>query len=435
MYAKKSLRPGLKNRQKRGSDSSEISKVSKSVDCEIGTISVSVDKKSVSCMKPKQRLQSGCFREKYMGLVERLSYRSAASFLNRLLHRENDNRIKVSTLEDRVESQGCSLSESYMLKAEDILRKNGIEAQEGVITADSHVPASVLHPALPELLDENASRKLVADYNREIDKDRKLKYEEDYFRIEPSSDRCCYISIDDIGVRFQKERRKGKYKKDRKFIENTVIHIQADDLQYTITSIGMKDAFRLLVAFLLENGLMERYRLVFFTDGAVCIRDYIEKYFGFRQHTIILDWLHLKKKCNEILSQAIKGTKDEKKEIKRGLMAILWTARIDKAIKFIDGIKKCNIKNPNLLEYIKGYIDRKSPNITCYAMRHKLGLRVSSNRGEKANDIVVASRQKHNGMSWSNKGSGALAIITTARVNGELQHWLETGSVLFKMTA
>ena len=129
MYAKKSLRPGLKNRQKRGSDSSEISKVSKSVDCEIGTISVSVDKKSVSCMKPKQRLQSGCFRELYMGLVERLSYRSAASFLNRLLHRENDNRIKVSTLEDRVESQGCSLSESYMLKAEDILRKNGIEAQ------------------------------------------------------------------------------------------------------------------------------------------------------------------------------------------------------------------------------------------------------------------------------------------------------------------
>jgi hypothetical protein len=39
--------------------------------------------------------------------------------------------------------------------------------------------------------------------------------------------------------------------------------------------------------------------------------------------------------------------------------------------------------------------------IPVYAVRRQLGLRNSSNRGEKANDLLVAARQKHNGMSWS----------------------------------
>ena len=37
---------------------------------------------------------------------------------------------------------------------------------------------------------------------------------------------------------------------------------------------------------------------------------------------------------------------------------------------------------------------------------------------------VVATRQKHNGMSWSKSGSGALAIITAAGINGELENWM-----------
>ena len=47
--------------------------------------------------------------------------------------------------------------------------------------------------------------------------------------------------------------------------------------------------------------------------------------------------------------------------------------------------------------------------------------------------MVVATRQKHNGMSWSKAGSGALAIITAARINGELNNWIVTGEVRFKM--
>ena len=71
--------------------------------------------------------------------------------------------------------------------------------------------------------------------------------------------------------------------------------------------------------------------------------------------------------------------------------------------------------------------------MTCYALRHELGLRISSNRVEKANDLVVATRQEHNGMSWSRKGSGALAIITAAIINGEMEGWITEGKISYRM--
>ena len=197
----------------------------------------------------------------------------------------------------------------------------------------------------------------------------------------------------------------------------------------------MKNAFIQLVAFLLANNLMEGCRLVFLTDGANCIRENIETFFGFRQHTIILDWLHLEKKCYEYLCMAIKAKKEEKDKIKQEFTAILWTGRMDKTTNYLDNIKKKNIKNTKKLDELRGYLDRKSPYLACYALRHQLGLRTSSNRVEKANDIVVATRQKHNGMAWSKAGSGALAIITAVKANGELDNWIATGMVNFKLVA
>lgn len=132
---------------------------------------------------------------------------------------------------------------------------------------------------------------------------------------------------------------------------------------------------------------------------------------------------------------AISGKKEEKDKIKQEFAAILWTGRMDKITKYIDNIKKANIKNVKKLDELRGYLDRKSPYLACYALRHQLGLRTSSNRVEKANDIVVATRQKHNGMVWSKAGSGALAIITAAKVNGELNNWIATGKVDFKLVA
>ena len=394
-----------------------------------------MDKKAVKSLKPKQRLRSRSFCELNLRLVSKLSYRETADVLNRVLHRDESVSVKTSTLEDWVESYGESLSEGYMSKAEEILDSYDIDKQSGIISEGASLPPSVLNPELPAVIGEKQARHLITEYNRGRDRMTKLKYDDLASGIEEGPGKCCYISVDDIGVRFQKPERKGKCKKGRSFIENTVIHIQAEGKQYTLTAIGMDKAFKLLVAFLLENRLMEDYRLVFFSDGATCIRDNIEKYFGFRQYTIILDWLHLEKKCNEFLSMGTKGSKDEKQRIKKELASILWTGRHQNAINYLESLKKSQVRNAVKIEELKDYIRRKSPNLTCYALRHELNLRISSNRVEKANDLVVAARQKHNGMSWSKNGSGALAVITATMINGELDRWMTKHRIDYRMAS
>lgn len=386
-------------------------------------------------MKPKQHLVSGAYSSLFLDLSTMLSFRNVAKTMDRFLHTSSEHKLKVSTLEGRVESQGKALTAAYAKKASDILELHGIDTQTGIIDKDSSVAKSIRNIPLPNSLDEKTVRQHITDYNRGRDADAKLKYGSIISAIENTAEDCCYVTIDDIGVRFQKEERNDTYEKKQKFIENTVIHIQKGESQYTITAVGMKNAFKRLVAFLLDNNLMSGSRLVFLTDGANCIRENIETFFGFRQYTIILDWLHLEKKCNEFLCMAVQGKKEEKENIKQEFAAILWTGRKDKALNYLNSMKKANVKNEKKLEELRGYLDRKSPYLACYALRHYLGLCISSNRVEKANDIVVATRQKHNGMSWSKDGSGALAIITATKVNGELDYWITKGEIAFKLVA
>jgi hypothetical protein len=56
---------------------------------------------------------------------------------------------------------------------------------------------------------------------------------------------------------------------------------------------------------------------------------------------------------------------------------------------------------------------------------------VSSNLVEKANDLVVSNRQKHNGMSWSADGSTSLATLTSVRRNSEHMNWLFHHAITF----
>lgn len=408
---------------------------SRNLDSEIGQLQASLDASALKGSKVKQHLQSFSFQELSMKLIEKLSFRDTAKTISRFLHLSEETSLRHTTLEDRIESVGRELSKAYESKAEEILEANQIDKASGIIDESSTIPSAARNPDLPALQEESHIRKLITDYNRGRDCLLKLKFGEQTSNIEADPNQCCYIRIDDVGVKFQKEKRNGKCLKSKKYVENTVIHIQMKDEQYSITAIGMDKAFRLLIAFLLENKLMENRRLIFLTDGATNIKDRIEKYFAFRDKTIVLDWLHLEKKCHDYMSMAVKGTKKEKEELKKTLTAILWTGRTDKAVQYLSNIKSRNIKNNNILEDLKNYILRKSNYIPCYALRHELGLTISSNRVEKENDIVVASRQKHNGMAWSDKGSGALAIIKAAMNNREMDAWIRSKQVLFKMTA
>ena len=78
-------------------------------------------------------------------------------------------------------------------------------------------------------------------------------------------------------------------------------------------------------------------------------------------------------------------------------------------------------------------LQNKESVIACYAMRRRLGLRISSNAAEKASDLTVAKRQKHRGMSWSYHGSWHFAALTALCLNQEADVRHKTGSLSFKM--
>lgn len=180
---------------------------------------------------------------------------------------------------------------------------------------------------------------------------------------------------------------------------------------------------------------MKSGRLVFISDGARVIKEYVQKYFGFKQLYYILDWFHLEKKCEQFMSMGIKGTMDKKREIKDKLISILWTGNVEEAKSYVGKIKKKHVKSQKQLDDLCAYLDRKKYDIPCYALRSMAGVRNSSNPIEKANDIIVAQRQKHKGMSWSKKGSSALATITATCSNCETGNWLSSGKIEFKMAS
>lgn len=405
------------------------------LDSEMGVFSARLDSTAQKGLKPKQHLQSLNFSELCLSLAAKLSYRGVAETMNRFLHLSGESALSSSTLADRVEAFGERMSCVYESMADGILESYVVDTRSGVVDGDSGVPLSVRDPDLPAPLDESRARNIITKYNRGRDRDTKLRYGERLSATEASADRCCYILVDDVGVKRQKESRKTAGRKIRKYVENTVVYIQAGSLHYTVTAIGMDRAFKLLVAFLLNSHLMEDHRLIFLTDGATAIRDRIERFFAFREYTIILDWLHLRKKCLEFMSMAVKGTKSEKAAMKEALTSLLWAGNVGKAVRYLRNIRKSKVKSPAAMESLIGYLNRKEPYLPCYAFRHELGLKVSSNRVEKENDLVVASRQKHNGMSWSDNGSGALAVITAASRNGELDSYVANGTISFKLVA
>jgi len=147
-----------------------------------------------------------------------------------------------------------------------------------------------------------------------------------------------------------------------------------------------------------------------------------------------LDWYHLRKKCKEKLSMAMRG-REIRNEVLEQLMPMLWHGLTEKAIDFLNETQTSLIKNQTRMAELIAYLERNKAYIPCYEIRKKLGLKNSSAIGEKMNDLIVAERQKHNGMSWSKEGSVALASITALKRNSESRKWFDEKELDFRLVA
>ncbi len=135
-----------------------------------------------------------------------------------------------------------------------------------------------------------------------------------------------------------------------------------------------------------------------------------------------MDWYPLEQKCQVELSLALRGAQI-RNAVLGELVPLLWLGRVDAAIAYLRAVPIESLKAGQSVERLVGYFERNRAYIPCYALRKELHLRNSSNRGEKANDLCVAGRQKHQGMSWSPTGSVALATVTTVHHNHAMVSW------------
>ena len=328
------------------------------------------------------------------------------------------------TLQENTEKEGSRLIDYIEEKSKRILKKNGFN-EDGVRLSPEGTFAFTEPLSLPdEMIIQAAQRANIGDIA-----ETPVPYEDPAHTVN--------VSIDDVNVKKQKEVRKELQdleESKRKYVHNTIVHVSKGEQSYTLNGYGIKKVLCFLIAFIFNNNLTGD-RLQFFTDGHKILNETILKCFNwFKNMGIILDWFHLVKKCKEQLSMAMKG-RVARNEVLEQLLPLLWNGLTDKAIALIEETDRRQIKDQAVMEKLAEYLHRNKPYIPCYAIRKQLGLRNSSNIGEKMNDLIVSERQKHNGMSWSKPGSVALVSVTALKRNKETRRWFEKRRLEFKMAA
>jgi hypothetical protein len=382
------------------------------------------------------------------------SYRGSVSQYERLIHQksraEGVKKLTARTVQDQVESQGNLHSQVLEKLSASALVENGFDKLGNPV--------------------QDIDNQDIATENIDI---IKAKYEEMY-KAAPAHiqahlvlNESAYeslkdslnISIDDVCTKRQKatRRKKGeKVEKTRVCQEakaslppinglvkrlypkreqhyQTVIHLQRqgkDGGDYLLNGKGLPYLYPIVVAFCCSNQLLN-LNWIFFTDGQRTLLESIMLRFAWKMNKkIILDYYHLQKKCQRQFSMAFHN--DDKRAYNLNkVLQLLWYGLSTQAVTFLQNIDNQHIKNEEQKEILMQYITRNQDAIPCYELRKLIGLRNSSNTAEKANDTLVAKRQKHNGMSWSPNGSIALASLQAIVANKEHDLWLNEKKLRF----
>lgn len=354
------------------------------------------------------------------------SFRKTTKMINRVRYQQIDG-TPYRTLQDNTEKEGARLIGYMENKATNILKRHRF-CEGGKYIGDSRRFESSKPSCISEEIIKNALADLDAEWDPQEILDNPVIFED------PS--KSVDIAIDDVGAKRQIETRaketKAPDQSKRKHVYNTVIRIDKGQKRYSLVGSGIKATLRYLIAFLLSNSLVE-CRFQFFTDGHTILNDTIFRCFSWYSNCgIILDWFHLVKKCKELLSLSMKG-RLIRNDVLSQIMPLLWHGLTKRAITVLEHIGSEHIKNDEKRMKLITYLERNMDKIPCYAIRKRLGLKNSSAIGEKMNDLIVSSRQKHNGMSWSKKGSLALAALTAVKLNGEKDIWMKKGILQFKL--
>jgi hypothetical protein len=367
------------------------------------------------------------------------SYRQTMQMLNRIRHQPGATPLR--TLQDSVEAEGLAAAEALEQEAGRMLQDDGLD-DKTLRPVEVRATCEVQHLD-PQLVD-SALREVAPDEQTlKAMRANPVGYEDSTVTVN--------VSIDDVLAKKQKEHRERQGRgaahpsesqastepssvEQKKRVHATVAHVEVGDKGQVFVSAGLMSTCLFVMAFLVANKKL-RSNWMFFVDGQRTLQDFLLQTFSWQGTLqIILDWYHVVKKCKEMLSLAL-NHRHVRNEVLKPLLRLLWYGHLDAAIAHLRQVDPKHIKTPDAVNRLVAYLERNRQYIPCYAARRKLGLRNSSNRGEKANDLVVSARQKHNGMSWSQEGSSALATLSALVANDNHRPWFEERTVDFRLAA
>jgi hypothetical protein len=180
---------------------------------------------------------------------------------------------------------------------------------------------------------------------------------------------------------------------------------------------GTGDSFLLLLLALAVLCTGRQQRLLLIADGARWIRAWFSALLTqVPASTLVLDWYHLRKKCSELGSMICRGRK-AKAELLRTLYRQVWQGETEAAIATLEAYRP-QAKNTVKLDELISYLRARQPYIPNYRERRREQQYIGSGQVEKANDLLVAKRQKGRGMHWSLETSDALVALRTLMLNG-----------------
>ena len=171
---------------------------------------------------------------------------------------------------------------------------------------------------------------------------------------------------------------------------------------------------QLLLLLTLCGGFQAKITLL--GDGARWIMTFFEKRLAsWPFATLILDWYHSFKKCYDLTSLICRGRK-AKQELLGLLLKHLWRGQVQVALDILEEYRS-QAKNVEKLDELIKYLDTRRAYIPNYQEQRLQRHYIGSAHVEKGNDLLVARRQKHQGMHWSNQTSDALAALQTLLLN------------------
>lgn len=387
----------------------------------------------------KQWYQTSGFKETaiFYGVLDR-SYRKTDVAINRL-RQQPDGGTPLRTLRDLTVSEGEAILRSLEQETLAAFETHGF-GEDGRQLAQSTNKAKKGKKCQRNLPSNMCADKVVHAWNEVAqDMNRRGFSEEQIQSTKPtienswaldfeSPEHTTNVSMDDVSVKKQKPHRKAEpeqSEEELKRIHSSVAHVTHGGKEFTLVATSLCDVVRFTLALLLRNSLIDT-NLRFFVDGQRSLQDTILEYFQWHKNVrLVLDWFHLVKKVKEVLSSAMRA-RSLRNEHAQKVLPLLWYGMVDAAIAYLESIQPSHLKDPEQIKKLTGYLERNRSAIPNYALRSKLGLPNSSNPAERSNNLLVAQRQKNNGMSWSSSGSHALAALSCLVLNHRTKSWVDS---------